>query len=200
MDCQTQKEVSFANTIVIMTTNAGKDLYDDPTVCDLSATPKSVILEALRNDINPQTKEPFFPECITTRMANGRVILFNRLDPYSLMEIVSNEITLQTGLFEKSSGIKVTFDEKMLATLIIYHSGGISDARTLRGLARNILVRELQEVSSQLYDKYGIKGLLPLSHIHITVKTSHNTEVEKLFISTQTMQVAVFADIFPKPL
>lgn len=196
MDCQIRQEVSFADTIIIMTTNAGKDLYDDATVCDLSSTPRSVILDGLRNDINPQTGEPFFPECITTRMANGHVILFNHLDPYSLMEIVCKEIALQIKLFEKSSKVKIKLDEKMLSALIIYHSGGVSDARTLRGLAKNIVVRELQEIVSQLYNKYEKKALNSLSEIQITVNTSADPEINKLFTNSQLMQVTAFTNGF----
>ncbi len=151
MDHQENREVSFKDSIIIMTTNAGKSLYDDSTVCDLSGTPRSVILDALRTDMNPQTREPFFPECITTRMANGHVILFNHLEPGSLLEIVRDEILLQAGLFEKSSGIKLDLDAEKLAALALYNGGGTADARTLRGLARNMVVRELQEMVMQLY-------------------------------------------------
>ena len=191
MDHQLKKEVSFRNNIVIMTTNAGKALYDDTTVCDLSATPRSVILEALRTDTNPQTKEPFFPECITTRMANGHVILFNHLEPYALMQIVRDEIAQQMQLFEKATGVRVEYDPVLLSAVVLYNGGGMADARTLKGLARSIVVRELQEIVMQLFDKNG-SNVDTLNNVTISVDTQEDEAVSGLFTSRDRMQVAVF--------
>ena len=196
MDHHIKKEVSFRDNIIIMTTNAGKALYEDSSVCDLSATPRSVILEALRTDKNPQTGDPFFPECITTRMANGHVILFNHLEPYALMEIVRDEIALQMRLFEKSAGVKVQYDPTKLAALVLYHGGGMADARTLRGLARSIVVRELQEIVMQLFAQNPEK-VNQLNTVTVTVDTQEDEAVRGLFTSRDRMQVAVFTDSTP---
>ena len=193
MDHQIKKEVSFKDTIIIMTTNAGKSLYEDATVCDLSGTPRSVILDALRTDKNPQTSEPYFPECITTRLANGHVILFNHLEPFSLMEIVRDEIDLQIRLFEESSGIKVEYDPKLLSALVLYNGGGIADARTLRGLARNILVRELQEIVMQLFSRHG-EEVNQIKSVALCINTEGDDGVTDLFVSRNKMYAAVFAD------
>lgn len=193
MDHQIKKEVSFRDNIIIMTTNAGKQLYDDPTVCDLSATPRSVILDALRTDKNSQTGEPYFPECITTRMANGHVILFNHLEPFSLMEIVRDEIELQIGLFEESSGIKVEYDSRILSALIMYNGGGVSDARTLRGLAKNTIVKELQEIVMQVYSRDPC-AVDQLKNITLHINTDSANDTEDLFESRDSMQVVILSD------
>lgn len=193
MDHQIHKEVSFKDNIIIMTTNAGQALYDDASVCDLSSVPRSVILDGLRKDVNPQTKEPFFPECITTRMANGRVLLFNHLEPYALLQIIKDEIALQMSLFEQSAGIKVNYDPVTLSALVLYNGGGVSDARTLRGLARNIIVRELQEVLMQLLDMDPAR-VDCLKEITLTVDTQESAEVGDLFSNRDRMQVAVMTE------
>ena len=193
MDHQIKREVSFRNNIVIMTTNAGKALYDDATVCDLSATPRAVILDALRSDKNEQTGQPFFPECITTRMANGNVILFNHLEPYALLQIVRDEIALQMELFEKSAGIKVAYDPVSLAALVLYNGGGIADARTLRGLARSVVVREIQEIVMQLFEQ-GADKVDALKNITISIDTQQSDEIKGLFASQDRMQVAVLTE------
>lgn len=193
MDHHIKKEVSFKNNIIIMTTNAGKSLYDDATVCDLSGTPRSVILDALRTDKNPQTGEPYFPECITTRMANGHVILFNHLEPFSLMEIIRDEIELQMRLFEESSGVKVEYDPKQLSALVLYNGGGVADARTLRGLARNMIVRELQEIVVQLFERHD-RDVDKIQNVALCINTDGDDEVSGLFVNREKMYVAVFAD------
>ncbi len=192
MDHNLKKEISFKNNIIIMTTNAGKELYDDTTVCDLSATPRSVIIDALKKDVNPQTGEAFFPECITTRMANGHIILFNHLEPYALMEIVRNEIALQIGFFEEASGIKVEYNPEQLSALVLYNGGGVSDARTLRGLAKNIIVRELQEIIMQIYEK-NPDSIGELKTITLTVDVDDGDSKE-LFVNSGKMYAAVLAN------
>ena len=199
MDHQIKKEVSFRDTIVIMTTNAGSSLYADSSVCDLSATPTGVILDALRSDINPQTREPFFPECITTRMASGNVILFNHLEPFSLMQIVEKEIAEQVALFEKSSGIRVQYDPRQFAALALYHGGGVSDARSLRGLARRILVGELQEIVMQLYRSSKDK-VNALKNVTVTMEPPTDEEVKKLFEDPEPMRAAAFTEALSAPL
>ena len=192
MDHNLKKEISFKDNIIIMTTNAGKELYDDTTVCDLSATPRNVIIDALKKDVNPQTGEAFFPECITTRMANGHVILFNHLEPYALMEIVRAEIAKQIGFFEESSGIRVEYNPEQLAALVLYNGGGVSDARTLRGLAKNIIVRELQEVIMQIYEKNPASiGELKTITLDVDVDDGDSKE---LFINSDKMYAAVLAN------
>ncbi len=194
LDKHTKKDVDFSKAIIIFTTNAGKDLYDDPTVCDLSSTPRKVVLDALRKDRNPQTGEPYFPDCITTRMANGHVILFNHLEPYALREIVSKEIQKQISFFEKSSGIKVEYNLAELAAFVLYHGGGTADARSLRGLAKNMIVRELQEILMQIYAG-GAEKLNQLKTITLNVDPSgSDDEVKNLFESKDKMYAAVFTD------
>lgn len=190
MDHQIKRNVSFKDNIIIMTTNAGKSLYDDSTVYDLSTVPRKVILDGLRKDVNPQTGEPFFPECITTRMANGRVLLFNHLEPYALLSIIKDALAEQMSLFEKSTGIKIRYDPVTLSALVLYHGGGTADARTLRGLARNIVTREVQEVLMQLL-AVNPQRVDSLKEITLHIDTQETPEVRKLFTSEERMQVTV---------
>ncbi len=194
MDYKINKEVSFRNNIIIMTTNAGRELYENSAVYDLSGIQRSVILDALANDVNPQNDKPYFPECIISRMANGHVILFNRLEPFALMEIVRSELETQVALFEKSTGIKVVYDPKILSALVLYHGGGTADARTLRGLAREIIVGELQEMIMQIYSQ-NPKATDTLKTITVQVNTeSTDKRISGLFVNNVKMYAAVFTD------
>ncbi len=194
MDHKVREEVSFKDNIIIMTTNAGQQLYEDATVFDLSLVPRSVILDGLRKDVNQQTRTPYFPECITTRMANGRVILFNHLEPYSLLQIVQDEIALQVSLFEKTTGIKVHYDPVALSALVLYNGGGVADARTLRGLGRNIVTKELQEVIMQLL-ALGTEQVDRLQEITLTIDTQTTEEVGELFRNCDRMQIPVLTEV-----
>ena len=195
MDMKLNREVSFKDTIIFITTNAGQSLYEDPTVLDLSNVSRRVILEALRTDIKPGTNnEPFFPECITTRFANGHVVLFNHLEPFALMQIVRDEIERQISYFQKSYGIRVNYDPTILSALVLYSTGGIADARSLRGTAKHMIVKELQDVILQAYQKDGT-GINALKQIDIVIDPEQSgEEVTGLFVGHQAMHVPVFAD------
>ena len=57
----------------------------------------------------------------------------------------------------------------------IYNGGGVSDARTLRGLARSIVVRELQEIVMQLLE-LGPDRVDELKEIAITIDTQETAK------------------------
>ena len=199
-DMKLKRKVSFRNTIIFITTNAGQSLYEDTTVTNLSGIPRKVILEALRTDINPTTREPFFPECITTRFANGHVVLFNHLEPFALSEIVRTELELQVELFRKKYNVDIEYDPETLSALILYNSGGVADARTLRGNARRLIVNEVQSVVMQIFEKSG-KEVNRIKNIRMTVDPDHSGEdVRKLFEFKDKYRVTVFSSENPAEL
>ncbi len=193
-DMKVKREVSFRDNIVIVTTNAGRSLYEDTSVCDLSGIPRKVILEGLREDVSDVDGKQIFPECIITRFANGNIILFNHLEPYALMEIIQDEIKLQIELFRQSFEIEVEYSPEKLASLVLYNAGGVSDARTLRGIARSMVVKELQDIIQQTYQKSG-EAVNQLKKIQLFIEPEGNGEdVENLFSNHQNSHVLVFAD------
>ena len=195
MDQQVQKEVSFRDATVIMTTNVGSSLYDGTDLRNLSGIPRNALISALRSEKKQgyAGQEPVFPESITTRMASGHVILFNHLEPYALMEIVRDELRLQLDLFRTATGVTVDCDPVDLPALLMYAGGAAADARTLRGLARNAVVREIQDVVMQLRSRPG--EVEALSRIVMTVDVPENDgEIYALFHQTGGMQAAVFSE------
>lgn len=195
-DARTGKKVSFKDNIIIFTTNAGKSLYEDTTRCNLSSVPKNTVLEALRTDIDKSTNQPFFPECITTRFANGHVILFNHLEPFALSEIVRTEIELQFSLFKKAYGVNVNCDTEKLAAMALYNAGGVTDARTLRGTVRNVIIGEVQEAVVQAY-RHSDKDVNLLENINIIIDPDQGDEtVRSLFEKGEDTRALVFADDF----
>lgn len=191
-DYKLNKEISFKDVIVIITTNVGKSLYDDPTRFDLSTIPSSTVLDALSKEVNPQNNSEAFPQCIVTRMANGNVILFNHLEPYALRSIIEREIATQFELFERAYGVKIEYNPEHLSALILYKGGGFSDARTLRGMARGMVSKELHDVINQVFVKNGNVG--DIKKIRFTVDPmKFDDDVKGLFSVTKKLRVLVFA-------
>ena len=106
----TDKVVSFTDTIIIFTTNAGRQLYEDSTSLDLSGIPKKVIMQALETDKRPGTDVPFFPAAICSRMAAGNVVMFNHLGAHHLHAIACREIQRNAAGLEKQTDLQVHVD------------------------------------------------------------------------------------------
>lgn len=190
------KDVSFRDMTIFITTNAGHSLYEDSTKCNLSTVPRKVILEALRTETNPNSykNEPYFPECITTRFANGHVVLFNHLEPFALLQIVKDEIAKMVKMFEGKYGIKIDYDETLLAATALYAAGGNADARSVRGVAKSLITGEIQETISQLYsvNKEAVKNL---KSIKITVNPDEAEEkIRSLYIGSVDTKALAFTD------
>ncbi|MBO4391387.1 MAG: AAA family ATPase, partial [Lachnospiraceae bacterium] len=144
-DSFTDKEVSFKDTILIFTTNAGKQLYEDSDSGDFSMVSKKVILNALQKDINPITGGPFFPPAICSRFATGNVVMFNQISAHNLREIAKKEILRHASNFENLLGIKVDLDD-LVYTALLFAEGGNVDARTIRARAETFFDEELFEL------------------------------------------------------
>lgn len=97
-DLYDDKEITFTDTILIFTTNAGKQLYSDSPAGDYSVLSRKVILKALEKDTNPDTGVPYFPAAIVSRFASGNVLMFNHIGAHDLRNIAK----------KKYCGIKTT--------------------------------------------------------------------------------------------
>lgn len=144
-DGKTDEEVSFADSIIIFTTNAGKQLYQDSETPDLSVLPRKTVLKALENDVNPTTKVPYFPPAICSRFASGNVVMFNHITAEHLRRIAKNEILRHAESLEKTVGLKVEIEESIY-TALLFSEGGACDARTMRSRAESFFDGELYEL------------------------------------------------------
>jgi hypothetical protein len=70
-----ERNVGFRDTMSIFTTNVGRKLYDRPNSSGIHAANaafhRRTILDALENETDPRTRQPFFPAAICSRMAAG---------------------------------------------------------------------------------------------------------------------------------
>ena len=100
-DNHTNQEVPFRDAVIILTTNAGRQLYSDPTHRNLADVSRKTILKALADDVSDVTGEPAFPAAICSRFASGNVILFNHLEAQHLYSIVRDRIETARQLIKK---------------------------------------------------------------------------------------------------
>ncbi len=158
----TGKTVSFRDTVMIFTTNAGASLYDRPNETGASAANaafhRRTILDALRTEKNPTTGQPAFPPALCSRLATGYPVLFNHLGINELERIARTELQRVAVLVEQQYYKVITFDD-MLPLALVLREGGLTDARTVRGQSETFIKTELFKFS-ELYTKRRLQRVL----------------------------------------
>ena len=141
-----ERNVSFRDTTIIFTTNAGRKLYDKPNESGVHAANaafhRKTILDALENEKDPTTGQPFFPPAICSRMATGYPVLFNHLRVNELQRVIQAELGRVGGLLERQYYKQVTF-RNLLSTCLVLREGARADARTLRSQAETFVKTEI---------------------------------------------------------
>ena len=187
------EDVSFKDTIIILTTNAGKSLYDGEARENCAGVPRDVVLSALETEKNPQTGRPYFPEAITSRMATGWPLLFNHLQPYHMEKISSGEMNRMCGLFEKQYGIKVKYDD-LVPTSLLLQEGGLADARTLRAQTELFFKNEIFKVCRLWGKDHFLKALDDIEGIRFQTETQHlPDDIYSLLYSSENPEILLYA-------
>lgn len=137
--------ISLEDTIIIFTTNAGRQRYGDAKDENLTALPDRLVLDALEKDINPKTKNPFFPPEILSRMSSHTVIMFNHLRADALRRVVEKDVENQLVKTEQKFGYNLRTGKSKLAKTVLYSMGGSADARNASRLAGKLIDRQLLE-------------------------------------------------------
>lgn len=189
----TDHEVSFTDAIIILTTNAGKQLYENAQTSDFSGVTRKVILKALENDVDAKTQTPLFPAAICSRFASGNVVMLNHITAHNLRAIAKKEVLRHAGNFEREIGIKVDIDEQVY-TALLFAEGGAADARTIRGRAETFFDDELFELFRLLASDKVSSDVDDLETISIRVELpTENQELMTLFKNEEKQEVLVFA-------
>ena len=192
-DNYTDQEVSFSDAIIILTTNAGKQLYDDGETIDFSTVSRKVIIKALQKDVNPETGTPFFPGAICSRFASGNVVMFNHIGAHNLRAIAKKEIERYSSVIEKGTNINVEIDDRVY-TALLFAEGSAADARTVRGRAETFFNDELYELLRLIASEKVSSNISNIERIQINVDLSKTKEeISKLFVSSEKTQVLVFS-------
>ncbi len=188
------KEISFKDTIIIFTSNAGKSLYEGEARQNAAGIPRKVILKALETEKDPRTGSPFFPGAITSRLATGWPILFNHLVPHDLEKISAREISRFGELFRKQYGVETDFDD-LLPTALLYREGGAVDARTLRAQTELFFKNEIFKVCRLWNEENFEEVVKKLKKISFRVETDTLTEDSRpLFFSEDKTEILIYGD------
>jgi ATP-dependent metalloprotease FtsH len=160
-DKYTAQTISFRDTIIIFTTNAGRALYDHPNRSGVNVGNQSfhrkTIIDAIRTEEDDHGR-PFFPASLCSRISMGYPILFNYLGINELEKISRMALRKTADLIERQYYMSLSFDDK-LPLLLVLREGSKADARTVKSQSALFIKNEIFKFSD-LYKKGRLKSVL----------------------------------------
>ncbi len=192
-DNYTDNEVSFTDAIIIFTTNAGRQLYENNDITTLSEVSRKVVLQALSEDINPVTQVPLFPKAICSRFASGNVVVFNNLNTMDLIKIVKGELNKNAIAYGRQFKTDIKIDDDV-ASLLLFAEGGKADARTIKSRAGAFFNDELYELLRLIVKDNDDDSLNNLKSLKIQLQIpDENADVKEVFVDSEKPVVLVLA-------
>lgn len=169
-------KVSFKDTIIILTSNVGRSIYEAEDFVNGADVSLPVLLNAFKTEKKQGSDEPFFPSALVSRISVGFPILFNALVPGALLKISEYNFDLVRNAIFSDYGIDVEPNKQLLATLL-YSLGGRTDARMLTAKAQSFICNELYKIMCS--DPDSLKDVRRLTFSIDTENVSN--EVEALY-------------------
>lgn len=123
------QEVDFSRTILIFTSNVGKELYNSGFFWDLIKNDynraEDMIIEVLQ-------KEKSITPPFLSRLLSGELLLFKKLDFSSLKKIVKNSFEKYNGLIQKKYNIEFEDVNDFIHSLVVLSYAPRIDIRRLK--------------------------------------------------------------------
>ena len=189
-DNRTDKEVSFRDAICIFTTNAGRGLYENSQSANLSSLSRDVIVDGISKDINPRTREPYFPAALCSRFASGNVVMFNHLDAMALNQIAQKRLEHHFDNMKNTAATKMEMDEN-LSTALLLAEGASADARSVKSRADAFFGGELFELFRLVPSGRQVNEI---QTIRFSVDLDNaSEEIRNLFIPQSRVHAMVFS-------
>ena len=191
-DNKTDREVSFRDAICIFTTNAGRGLYENSESTNLSGLSRDVVIDGISKDINPRTREPYFPAALCSRFASGNVVMFNHLDAMALYEISRMRLQKHFDNMQESMKMQLEMDDNLSTALLLAEGAG-ADARSVKSRADAFF-------GSELFELFRLAGPADeaedtaIEQIRFSVDLEHaGPQVRNLFIPENRVHAMVFS-------
>ena len=151
-DLYTETDVDFTHTIVIFTTNAGRDFYEEKRDMALSSMSEATLLNALRKD-KDEYGNPKLPSEILSRMSKGGIIGFNPMDPAKLVPIIKKGMSRGSNTISQTMHMDCEYDESLLPYLFLYHMGSEIDARVADARSESFIKESVYRIAEKIGER-----------------------------------------------
>ena len=185
-----EKNVSFKDTIIFFTTNAGR----------LTLLPEKVVIDALGKDINPRTNQPCFPPEILSRMSSYTVLMLNHLKADVIYGLVEKDIKNRLKKIKKEFGYELEQGKEYLARTILYSMGGSADARNASKIAGKFINKEMYELLKLVEEKQGLDESGTVRRIQWKCDFEDTTEeIRDFYFGERDCVIPVFGNVKYEP-
>jgi ATP-dependent metalloprotease FtsH len=199
-DHYTGEEVSFTDTVIVFTTNAGKSLYENQNRTGISVANSSyhrkTVLSALSQEKNPITGNSVFPSALCSRFSRGYPVMFNYLGVNELKRVSEEAIIRTEELLSKEYNKKFSHDELLPMSLVL-REGYPLDARGLKAETEKFIKTELFKFCS-LYEKHNLEeALAEIETIRFEPDKNHflmKQEISSLYEPSEKLKILFVAD------
>lgn len=147
---------------------------------------KEAIIDAIRKDINPATKQSYFPDAILSRFQTGTVVMFRHLDTNELLQIGQKELIKNIDLIGSKYDLEIGIESKV-TMLLLLKEGGQVDARNFRKIAESFVRDQITNLGTQLKQE-----MRNVSKIHIGVDPEERENLNELMFGEQSIQDVIF--------
>ena len=164
---------------------------------NLTELPDQVVIDALKKDVNPETKTPYFPPELLSRMSSHTVIMMNHLGAEAIRRIVKEKISQQLKINEKKYGYDLKPGSDFLTELILYSMGGSADARNAVKVAEKIIDKELYKFLTLVEEKIGLDKQGGIRQIEWKCDLSDTTdEIKEFFLGERDCVIPLFGNVW----
>jgi len=146
--------IKFGETIIIFTSNLGANIYDNKKLVEkMHATPEQLdemIFKSLEK--KKGSDEPFITAPLISRLRQGKIVLFNRLNYSSTRGIAQDVFESEKKVFEQNYSITIESQEHTLDVLLL----GFTPSLDIRAVKSSIG----KKIFDTITDNYMQNGIL----------------------------------------
>nr|MCR5213329.1 AAA family ATPase [Eubacterium sp.] len=179
-----EKQVSFSQTILIFTTNEGKDIYMDNRYSNLTALPDSTVVDGLQSS-------GFAPELLS-RFASSNIIVFNYLQADALSDLVKMSFKDTCKRVSKRNyNLKtISYDPDLMSKFYILSKGGNIDARNVSAKTKSLVVDLFNDAAMDIVDKN--KSIKSFNSIEVSLDEASISEEAKRYLIMPSGRKALY--------
>jgi ATP-dependent Zn protease len=171
------KRVDFSQTIVIFTSNLGKDIYENQALLHKFKDDPDILSEMVFESISKSTKstregeQPAITPEFISRLRQGSLALFQKLSYADLLNISEEAFEQETKSFSKSYDIKFTYPKELITLLLLSFAPNL-DVRAIKaGISKDIINTVTQ---------YYLAFKQPIANVTVMLDASIKKDLHKL--------------------
>lgn len=190
-----EKNISFKQCTIIFTTNAGRSLYEGAERENLTLMSDRIVIDALEKDVDRETRNPFFPPELISRLSSNTIIMFNHLNSGAIRRVILTNIERYIRNTSKQFSIDITDGKYVIAATSQFSIGGSKDARNASKNAGKLISKELYDLLILIDEKMNHLEKDVLRNVSFECDfTGVDEKIVEFYNGEQNCVIAVFSD------